>query len=78
MIIIKTDSEIELMRKAGHLNYLTREYLKTLVKPGVTTKEIESIYNAMKNFIQNGFDLKAEFDYQKFNEEIIQSLEKIF
>lgn len=42
MIIIKTDSEIELMRKAGHLNYLTREYLKTLVKPGVTTKEIDT------------------------------------
>lgn len=44
----------------------------------VTTKEIESIYNAMKSFIQNGFELKEEFNYQKFNEEIIQSLEKIF
>lgn len=44
----------------------------------VTTKEIDNIYNTMKNFIQNGFELKEEFDYQKFNEEIIQNLERIF
>ena len=44
----------------------------------VTTKEVSDIYNAMKNFIQNGFELKEEFDYQKYNEEILQNLEKIF
>ena len=41
MINIKTKEEIEIMRKAGYLNYLTREYLKGLVKPGVTTLEID-------------------------------------
>ena len=40
MIVIKTDEEIEKMRKAGHLNYLTREYLKTIITPGITTREI--------------------------------------
>lgn len=44
----------------------------------VTTKEIDSIYKAMKNFIENGFEIKEEFDYKKYNEEIIQKLEKIF
>ena len=44
----------------------------------VTTKETESIYSAMKNFIQNGFELKQEFDYEKFNKEILESLEKVF
>ena len=44
----------------------------------VTTKEIQDIYNAMKIFIQNGFELKEEFDYKKYNEEILQNLEKIF
>lgn len=44
----------------------------------VTTKEVSDIYNAMKNFIQNGFELKEEFDYQKYNEEILQNIEKIF
>ncbi len=44
----------------------------------VTKKEVDDIYNKMKNFIQNGFELKKEFDYQKFNEEIIKNLEQIF
>lgn len=44
----------------------------------VTGKEANDIYNSMKSFIQNGFELKEEFDYQKYNEEILQNLEKIF
>lgn len=44
----------------------------------VTNKETASIYNAMKNFIQSGFEIKEEFDYQKYNEEIIKNLESIF
>lgn len=44
----------------------------------VTTKETESIYQAMKNFIQYGFELKTQFDYKKYNEEILQNLEKLF
>lgn len=41
MINIKTQDEIEKMRKAGHLNYLTREYIKTIITPGITTGEID-------------------------------------
>jgi len=41
MISIKTKEEIAKMKKAGHLNYLTREYLKTIIAPGITTKEID-------------------------------------
>lgn len=41
MINIKTNEEIIKIKKAGHLNYLTREYLKTIIAPGVTTKEID-------------------------------------
>lgn len=44
----------------------------------VTSKDVNDIYVAMKNFILNGFELKEEFDYQKYNEEIIQNLEKLF
>ena len=44
----------------------------------VTTKNVKDIYDAMKNFIQNGFEIKAEFDYQKYNEEILKKLEEIF
>lgn len=41
MINIKTDEEIKYMKEAGHLNYLAREYIKTLIVPGVTTGEID-------------------------------------
>lgn len=44
----------------------------------VTSKDVNEIYKEMKNFIQKGFELKEEFDYQKYNEEIINNLEKLF
>jgi len=44
----------------------------------VTKKEVNDIYKKMKSFIQNGFEPKEKFDYQKFNEEIIKNLEQIF
>ena len=37
MITIKTEEEIKKMKAAGHINYLTHQYLKSLIKPGVTT-----------------------------------------
>lgn len=37
MITIKNESEIEKMRDAGRINYLTHQYLKSIIKPGVTT-----------------------------------------
>lgn len=43
MISIKTDEEIKLMKEAGHLNYLTREYLKTKIAPGITTGELDKL-----------------------------------
>lgn len=44
----------------------------------VTEKNIEDIYEKMKLFIKNGFEIKKEFDYKKYNKEIIKKLEKIF
>lgn len=43
MISIKTPEEIIKMKKAGHLNYLTREFLKTKIAPGITTKELDDL-----------------------------------
>ena len=42
MISIKTDEEIKKMKAAGHINYLTHQYLKSLIKPGITTKFLDS------------------------------------
>lgn len=42
MISIKTEQEIKYMKEAGHLNYLAREYIKSLIQPGITTGEIDA------------------------------------
>lgn len=41
MIIIKTQREIEKLRRAGKLVGETHAFLKTLIKPGITTKELD-------------------------------------
>ena len=43
MITIKSEKEIELMRKAGYLVSLTHKYLKPYIKPGITTKELDKL-----------------------------------
>lgn len=42
MITIKTEREIELMKKAGELLAATHKEIAKLIKPGVTTMEIEA------------------------------------
>lgn len=43
MIKIKSEREIDLLRKAGHIVYLTHQHLKPYIKPGITTKELDKI-----------------------------------
>ena len=43
MISIKSAKEIDLMKKAGHINYLTHQYLKSQLHPGVTTKHLDDL-----------------------------------
>ena len=43
MISLKSDREIELLRKAGHIVYLTHQYLIPFVKEGITTKELDRL-----------------------------------
>ncbi len=43
MITIKSPREIELMKKAGHIVYLTHQHLKPYIKEGITTKELDNI-----------------------------------
>ena len=52
MITIKSEKEIELMRKAGALVTLTHEYLKPFIKPGITTIELDRL--AEKFITENG------------------------
>ena len=42
MITLKSPHEIELMRRAGKITAAARAYAQGLVRPGVTTQEINS------------------------------------
>ena len=52
MIKIKSDREIELMKKAGKIVGDTHNYLKKYIKPGITTKELDKLANDF--IIKNG------------------------
>lgn len=41
MINIYSDEEIEIIKESGHITYMCHQYLKELLKPGVTTKYID-------------------------------------
>ena len=57
MISIKSDREIELMKHAGYINYLTHLEVKKNLRVGITTKELNDI--AYKFIIKN--DCKPSF-----------------
>ena len=44
----------------------------------VTEKNAKDIYEKMKLFIENGFEVKEKFDSERYNKEILQKLEKLF
>lgn len=52
MITIKSEREIELLKQAGHIVYLTHQHLKPYIKEGITTKELDTI--AEKFIISQG------------------------
>lgn len=43
MISIKSEHEIQIMKEAGHINYLTHKFLESHIKPGITTKELDDL-----------------------------------
>ena len=44
----------------------------------ITQKDENSIYNTMKNFIEQGFKIQEKFDPEKYNKIILENLEKLF
>ena len=43
MITIRTQEEIEILRKAGEIVGETHHYLEKFIKPGITTKELDKL-----------------------------------
>lgn len=44
----------------------------------ITEKNEESVYEAMKSFIENGYEIKEKFDIESYNREVLRKLESMF
>lgn len=71
MISIKSEREIEFMKYAGHINYLTHEEIKKHIKPGVRTEELDKIAH---DFIIKNNCVPSCLGYQGFPKSICVSI----
>lgn len=79
MISIKTEHEIELLKHAGHIVWLTHQHLKPYIKPGITTRELDKIaydfiisQDATPSFLNyNGFPASI---CTSINEEVVHGI----
>ncbi len=74
MIILKSDREIELMAKAGRLVAETHAFLESMIRPGVTTKELDE---AAEDFIRSHGALPAFKGYNGFPGSICASINEV-
>ncbi len=68
---IKSDRELELMRAAGRIVAETFEKLKEVIKPGITTKELDRI---AEEFIRNSKGIPAFLGYSGYPASICTSI----
>lgn len=79
MITIKSEREIDLMRKAGMLVSRMHQFIKLYIKEGITTKELDSL---CENFIRSHDAIPTEKGYEGFpasicasvNEEVVHGI----
>ena len=71
MITIKSKREIELLKEAGNIVYQTHQYLKSYIKEGITTKELDSL---AENFIRSKNATPSFKGYQGFPGTICASI----
>ena len=71
MIVIKSEEEINKLRIAGNIVYKTHQYLKNYIKPGITTKELNSL---AEEFIKNNDATPSFKNHQGFPASICTSV----
>lgn len=79
MIVLKSNREIEIMRQAGKIVYLTHQKLKELIEPGITTKELDHV---AEHFIKSHDAIPSFKGYNGFlgsictsvNEELVHGI----
>ncbi len=63
MISIKSEREINLMKQAGHINYLAHQYIEKFIVPGVTTLELDKKIN---EFVRRHGGICSCFGFEGF------------
>ena len=71
MISIKSDYELSLLKEAGHIVYLTHQYLKQYIKPGITTKQLDKL---AEDFIRSKGASPSFLNYDGFPGSICTSI----
>jgi len=71
MISIKSNREIELMKHAGYINYLTHREVEKSIKVGITTKELNDIAH---NFIIKSECIPSFLNYEGYPASICVSV----
>lgn len=71
MIIIKSDREIELMKHAGHINYLTHKEVEKNIKVGISTSKLNNIAD---KFIRDNGCTPSFLNYQGYPASICISI----
>src|SRR5437660_11358063 len=78
-IVCKSASEIEKMRRSGHIVRQVLDYVKTLVNPGVTTMDLERAAESKIKELGAKPAFKGYYDYPcvlctSINEEIVHGI----
>ncbi len=71
MITIKTNSEINKMKEAGHINYLAHEEIKKNLKVGITTNELNDIVDS---FIRKHGGIPSELNFEGYPKSVCISI----
>lgn len=74
MILIKSEREIELMRKAGEILALTREMLERHIRPGISTLELDLL---AENFIKSHGATPSFKNYHGFTGSLCTSVNEV-
>jgi methionyl aminopeptidase len=74
MIIAKSDTELQWMREAGRIVYETRKLLEPHIKPGITTRELDTL---AEHFIRSQNAVPSFKNYDGFPGSICTSVNEV-
>ena len=74
MIILKTDAEIDIMKRAGHLAWELLEMLEGVIKPGISTLEINDL---CEDLTKRRGGRSAPLNYKGFPKSVCTSINEV-